>query len=302
MQHRWDVVGVGASAVDRVYVLPESLAGAARDAKLRIRRHLISCGGQVATTLVTCQRLGLTTAYIGTIGSDADAARLSDELARDHVDLTHVVARDAPHAFAVILIDERTGERMVLWDRDERLRLTPADVPPDVITRARLVHVDDVDIDASIAAATLARAANIPVTSDIERASDRADELIAAVTCPMFARQGLAELTGLDDPERGLRKMRSLNPGLLCVTLGPDGAMALDGDAIVHVPGVAVRAIDTTGAGDVFRGAFATAWLEGGSTRDVLRFANAAAALSSTRVGAISGAPTRAELEPWLTA
>jgi sugar/nucleoside kinase (ribokinase family) len=295
-------VGVGASAVDRVYVLPESLAGAPRDAKLRIRRHLISCGGQVATTLVTCQRLGLTTAYIGTIGSDADGARLVDELVRGHVDVAHVVVRDAPHAFAVILIDERTGERMVLWDRDERLRLTPADVPPDVIARARLVHVDDVDIDASIAAATLARAANIPVTSDIERAADRADELIAAVTCPMFARQGLAELTGLDDPERALRKMRRLHPGLLCVTLGPDGAMALDGDAIVHVPGVAVRAIDTTGAGDVFRGAFATAWLEGYSTRDVLRFANAAAALSSTRVGAIAGAPTRAELEPWLRA
>jgi sugar/nucleoside kinase (ribokinase family) len=175
-------------------------------------------------------------------------------------------------------------------------------VPPDVIARARLVHVDDVDIDASIAAARLARAANIPVTSDIERASPRAEELIAAVTCPIFARPGLVELTGVDDPERALRKMRRVHSGLLSVTLGPDGAMALDGDTIVHVPGVAVRAIDTTGAGDVFRGAFATAWLEGRSTRDVLRLANAAAALSSTRVGAMAGAPTRAELEAWLTA
>lgn len=295
-------MGVGASAVDRVYVLPDSLAGAARDAKWRIQRHLISCGGQVATMLVTCQRLGMTTAYVGTIGSDADAARLRDELARDQVDLTHVVARDAPHAFAVILIDDRTGERMVLWDRDERLRLTAADVPPEVIARARLVHVDDVDIDASIAAARLARAANIPVTSDIERASPRAEELIAAVTCPIFSRAGLVELTGVDDPERALRKMRRLHSGLLCVTLGPDGAMALDGDTIVHAPGIAVRAIDTTGAGDVFRGAFATAWLEGRSTKDVLRLANAAAALSSTRVGAMAGAPTRAELETWLTA
>ena len=301
-RHRWDVVGVGASAVDRVYVLPDSLAGAPRDVKWRIQRHLISCGGQVATTLVTCQRLGMTTAYVGTIGSDADAARLRDELARDQVDLAHVVARDAPHAFAVILIDDRTGERMVLWDRDERLRLTAADVPPEVIARARLVHVDDVDIDASIAAARFARAANIPVTSDIERASPRAEELITAVTCPIFARPGLVELTGVDDPERALRKMRRLHSGLLSVTLGPDGAMALDGDEVVHAPGVAVRAIDTTGAGDVFRGAFATAWLEGRSTRDVLRWANAAAALSSTRVGAMAGAPTRAELEPWLTA
>jgi sugar/nucleoside kinase (ribokinase family) len=295
---RWDVVGVGASAVDRVYVLPSSLAGGPRDVKLRIRRHLISCGGQVATTLVACQRLGARTAYVGTMGSDADGARLREELARDGVDLRYAIARETPHAFAVILIDDRTGERMVLWDRDPRLQLSAADVPTDVIAQARLVHVDDVDLDASLAAARLARAAGIPVTSDIERASDRAEELVAAVTCPIFARAGLVELTGVEDPERALRRMRRMNPGLLCVTLGPDGAMALDDDTIVHAPGVAVRAIDTTGAGDVFRGALAIAWLEGKSTSEMLRFANAAAALSVTRVGAIAGAPTRAELEP----
>ena len=280
----------------------DSLAGSPRDVKLRIRRHLISCGGQVATTLVTCRRLGARVAYVGTIGSDADAARLREELARDEVDLTHAVARDGPHAFAVILIDERTGERMVLWDRDERLRLAAADVPGDVIARARLVHVDDVDLEASLAAARLAITAGVPVTSDIERASDRVEELIAAVTCPIFAAPGLVELTGIDDPERALRKMRRLHPGLLSVTLGPDGAMALDGDALVHVPAVRVHAVDTTGAGDVFRGAFAIAWLAGKPAAEVLRFANAAAAVSCTRVGAIAGAPTRAELEPLLTA
>ncbi len=299
---RWDVVGVGASAVDRVYVLPRSLANGPRDAKLRIVRHQTSCGGQVATTLVTCRRLGAAVSYVGTIGSDADGERLRSELAQDDVDLTHTVTRDAPHAFAVILIDDRTGERMVLWDRDERLRLTADDVPRDLITRARLVHVDDVDIDASIAAARLASAARIPVTSDVERASNRAEELVAAVTCPIFAAAGLAELTGEADPERALRKIRRLHSSLLCVTLGPEGAMALDGDAIIHVPALKVHAVDTTGAGDVFRGAFAVAWLEKRSTTDVLRFANAAAALSCTRMGAIAGAPTRAELEPLLTA
>jgi len=298
----WDIVGVGANAVDRVYVLPASLAEARPDAKLRILHHRRSCGGQTATMLATCRRLGATAAYIGTIGSNDDGALVRAELARLDIDLTYAVGRDGPNPFAVILIEERTGERMVLWDRDDRMRLQPTDVPADVLARARLVHVDDVDLDAAIAAARAAARAGVPVTSDIERAADRVDELIGAVTCPIFAAPALADLTGIADPERALRKIRRAHAGLITVTLGADGAMVLDGDRIVHAPGVAVSAVDTTGAGDVFRGAFAIAWLENRTAADVLRFANAAAAVSCTRPGAVAGAPGRAEIDALLRA
>ena len=298
----WDVVGVGANAVDRVYVLPSSLAGARPDAKLRIEHHVRSCGGQTATMLATCRRLGARAAYIGTIGSNDDGALARAELTRCGIDLTYVVTRDAPNPYAVILIDASSGERMVLWDRDERLRLEPHEVPADVIGRARLVHVDDVDLEAALAAAQAARRAGVPVTSDIERAAERVDELIAAVTCPIFAEPALADLTGLADPERALRRIRRLHPGLLCVTLGSRGAMGLDGDRVIHAPSFEVRAVDTTGAGDVFRGAFAMAWLEERAAADILRFANAAAAVSCTKVGAMAGAPTRAEIDALLRA
>ena len=293
---------MGANAVDRVYVLPASLADARPDAKLRIRHHVRSCGGQTATMLATCRRLGASAAYVGTIGSNDDGDLARAELARQGIDLTYAVSRDAPNPYAVILIDERTGERMVLWDRDDRLRLQPQEVPADVLGRARLVHVDDVDLEAAIAAARAAGRAGVPITSDIERAADRMDELIAAVTCPIFAEPALAELTGLADPERALRKIRRAHSGLLCVTLGSRGAMALDGDDLVHAPAFTVRAVDTTGAGDVFRGAFAIAWLEKKTAADVLRFANAAAAVSCTRLGALAGAPASAEIDALLTA
>lgn len=298
----WDIVGVGACAVDRVYILPVSPAGSAADLKVRIRRHFLSAGGQVATMLAAAAGMGARTAYVGTTGSDEHGGFMRDALVRAGIDATHVLTHDAPQAHAAILIDERTGERIVLWDRDERLRLAPADVPRDAIARARLVHVDDVDLDASVAAARFATAAGIPSTSDIERAADRVDELIGSVTCPIFAASAMAELTGVSDPERALRKLRALNPGVLCVTLGTSGAMALDGDAIVHVPAFKVAAVDTTGAGDVFRAGFALAWLEGRATSDVLRFANAAAAVSCTRLGAMSGAPGRIEVDRLLTA
>ena len=101
-----------------------------------------------------------------------------------------------------------------------------------------------------------------------------------------------AALTGETDFERALRKLRRLNDGLMCVTLGPRGAVAMDGDAFFHEPAFTVDAIDTTGAGDVFRGAFITALLKGEPPRDAMRFANAAAAISCTRLGAINGVPT----------
>jgi sugar/nucleoside kinase (ribokinase family) len=96
--------------------------------------------------------------------------------------------------------------------------------------------------------------------------------------------------------ERALRKLRGPGSRLVCVTLGRRGAMLLDGDRIHHEPGVAVNAIDTTGAGDVFRGAFIYALLRGDAPPEILRFANAAAAVSCTRPGALDSVPTLAEI------
>jgi sugar/nucleoside kinase (ribokinase family) len=101
-----------------------------------------------------------------------------------------------------------------------------------------------------------------------------------------------AALTGEGDVERALRKLRGLNDGLMCVTLGPRGAVGLDGDDFYHEPAFTVDAVDTTGAGDVFRGALISALLKGESSRDAMRFANAAAAISCTRLGAINGVPS----------
>jgi sugar/nucleoside kinase (ribokinase family) len=117
------------------------------------------------------------------------------------------------------------------------------------------------------------------------------------VTIPIFDEHVPAALTGAADPERALRKLRTSHRGLLCVTLGARGAMALDGDRLLHVPAVRVDAVDTTAAGDVFRAGLVTSLLAGGTTADALSFASTAAALSCTRRGAMSGIPTRAEVD-----
>jgi len=106
-----------------------------------------------------------------------------------------------------------------------------------------------------------------------------------------------AALTGESDPERALRVLRRRHDGPLCVTLGAGGAMLLAGDHLHHVPAFTVDTVDTTGAGDVFRGALIYALLRGDDPISMLRFANAAAAIACTREGAIGGVPTLAEVE-----
>ena len=287
----WDVLGVGANAVDYVYRLPAVPEPQGPNAKMRIRGHLVSCGGQTATALSTCASLGLRAKYVGATGHDDNGARIRHELTRRGVDVADAVVREVANPFAVILLDDRTGERIVLWDRDERLALDPAEVPHDLISSARVVHVDDVDQAAAIRVARIAREQGIPVTSDIDRLTDRTEELVAAVSIPIFAEHVPPALTGEADLERALRTLRRFHTGPLCVTLGPKGAMLLDGDVLLHQPAFPIHAVDTTGAGDVFRGAFIASLLRADSPQETLRFANAAAAISCTRLGAMNGVP-----------
>jgi sugar/nucleoside kinase (ribokinase family) len=285
-------MAVGANSVDFVYRVPAPPQLQGPRAKMRIGRHLISCGGQATTMLATIAAMGLRGKYVGVTGRDDNGERIRRELTLLGLDIEHVIVRDVANPHAVILVDETSGERMVLWDRDDDLAMRPSEYPLDLVSSARVIHVDDTDQAASIAVARAARLAGVPVTSDIDRLTGLTEELIAAVSLPMFAEHVPAALTGESDPEQALRKMRRHHDGMLCVTLGPRGAMLLVGDTLYDEPAPSINAVDTTGAGDVFRGGFVYAWLKGDRPAEILRFANAAAATSCTRVGAITGVPT----------
>lgn len=298
----FDVVGIGENSVDLVYRITggsqdPSRRGIAPNAKFRASAHTLSCGGQIATTLAACAALGLRTTYVGTFGDDANGQRARDVLTGAGVDLSHVQVRHASNRHAVILVDERNGDRTVVWYRDPALVMRVDDIPGSVISHARLLHVDDLDEDASIAAARIAAGAGLLVTSDIDRVTEQTATLIALSTVPIFSAHVPSELTGERDPERALRALRKDHSGWLCVTLGTDGAMLLDGDRLHHVPAFSVHAVDTTGAGDVFRSAFIYALLQKQGPTDILRFACAAAAISCTREGAIASVPTLDQIQ-----
>ncbi|HEX6464827.1 MAG TPA: PfkB family carbohydrate kinase, partial [Vicinamibacterales bacterium] len=200
-----DVVGVGANAIDFVYTLPAYPRPEGPLSKLRIIATERSPGGQTATVLCTCASLGLRTRYVGTVSSDDNGQLVRDAMRRRGVDLSLAIERDAPNPYAVILLkkgsdlglsragpgsdlglsragprSDPSGERIVLWDRDPRMVLTPHDLPRDFATGARLVHVDDVDGEAAIAAGHAAMRAGLPVTSDLEALKPHTPALLEA--------------------------------------------------------------------------------------------------------------------------
>jgi sugar/nucleoside kinase (ribokinase family) len=288
------VIGIGENSVDLVYRVPQ-LAGAGQKVRVIACRRLL--GGQVATTLCTCAALGLRTRYVGTFGTDDHGRLIRSELEQRGVDTSHAHVRYAPNRHAVILVDDRTGERTVVWQRDASLAFRPGDLSHESMTGARVLHVDNVDEETAIAAARLGREAGMIVTTDIDQVTDRTPELIAAATFPILAERVPQALTGQTDPGQALRALRRHHAGMLCVTLGSRGAMLLVGEELFEAPAFEVAAVDTTGAGDIFRGALIYSLLHGDRPDVMLRFANAAAALSCTREGAIAGIPNLREIE-----
>jgi len=189
----------------------------------------------------------------------------------------------------------------VLWDRPDSLLLADTDLPVDALRTARAVLVDDVDPRASLAAARIAREAGVPVVTDLDHVTPLSEDLIRTASHPVLSEHLPEALTGEADLERALRKLRAWNAGLLTVTIGERGAVAMDGDRFVHVAGFRVTAVDTTGSGDVFRGAFIAGLLAGLPTEALLRQANAVAAISCTRAGALDSVPAAAEVHAWRT-
>ena len=284
-----DVVGVGTNSVDEMLRLPVQIHAVPPGGKVRVVDRQFVCGGQTATVAAGCAALGLRSGYLGAFGSDEHGRLVREALTRRGVDVRGSVECDAPNRGAVILVDP-DGARTVLWHRGDRLRMPLRELGVSAL-EARVVHVDDDDPHLALEAAAVARGAGTPVTSDLEHLSEQVEQLIALVTVPIFEQQLPVQLTGEQDPERALRKLRRLNEGLLVMTRGGEGSVALEGDTFHVAPAFNVSVVDATGAGDVFRAGFIYGLLRRWPVGRILRFANAAAASSCTKVGAMPSVP-----------
>jgi sulfofructose kinase len=282
-----DVVGMGLNATDTLIRLPHFPTF---NSKVRVRSTDRKPGGQVASAMVACRRWGLRARYIGSIGDDDAGAFQRAEMEREGVEAHWVVVPGARSQFAYILVEEATGERTILWGREEALEIRPGQVDRRWIERARLLHVDGHDVAAATQAARWARDARTPVTADIDNLYPGVEALLELVDHLLVTADFPARLLGVDDPFESLPLLaRRYGCRVTGVTLGARGALAWDGTLFHHSPGFIVDVVDTTGAGDIFHGGYAWALLAAWDLPRRLDFACAAAALNCTAPGARGG-------------
>jgi sugar/nucleoside kinase (ribokinase family) len=295
----FDVVGLGENSVDYLCVLPHHPAPAE---KMRIEQYEVQGGGQIATAMVACRRLGLRARYLGKVGDDLQGRLAIDELRAEGVDTSSVrVQRGSQSRIAFILVDRPSGERTVLWTHDGALEIDEGELTREQVTSGRVLHLDATSPRAAVAAARMARAGGTVTCIDLDHVPACADELLPLIDLCILSSHVPTALTGERDRQRALLATRRFCPdGFLCVTLGAEGCMALVGNDIIHVPGFAVTAVDTTACGDVFHAAFIYAALAGFDIARALRFSNATAALKTRKLGGRPGIPTLGEVEQFL--
>jgi sulfofructose kinase len=300
---RFDVVGFGLNSVDLLAVVAEFPHS---NSKQRLQRFARLPGGQIATAMAVCARLGLRASYIGSFGGDDLGALSRESLMSVGVDVSAArVVRGATNQFAIILVDGRSGERTVLWDRDPALSTDPSTISREAVTSGRMVVVDCHETAAATQVARFAREAGMPTVSDIERVRPGIADLLKHLDAIIMAQEFPTALTGQDQLGRALQTIaRDFNAPFACVTLGAEGSLAWCQGREIRTPAFAVDCVDTTGAGDAFRGAFAAACLRQplDDIETVLSYANAVAALNCRALGARGGLPTAPEVEQLLAA
>jgi sulfofructose kinase len=292
MAKRFDVVGVGYTALDYLGIVPNFPE---EDRKLEMSGFTVQGGGPTATAVVTAHRLGLGAAFIGKVGDDEFGGRMIDELRREGIDCSGIVVeKGGSSQFAFIMVDQQTAARTILWTRGSLSTFEAEEVDTGLIASSRGLLIDSLEPKAALAAARAAREASIPVVIDAGTLREGVLELLPLCDYIVASETFSKQISGGGHGE-ALERLMTYGAAAAVVTLGSAGCIALSGKGLLESPGFGVDAVDTTGAGDVFHGAFIFGVLRGWDIERICAFCNAVAALKCRRLGGRAGIPDLGE-------
>lgn len=287
------VVCVGLCTVDHLGVVsryPEL------DHKEQMETFSIQGGGPAATAAAQLAMLDVDVSFVGKISDDSFGrfARASlEELEIDCSGLIHQPDRISPMSF--VAVHRETGRRTIFWTGGSISPLLAEDVDLSVLDGADLLLMDGHQPDGQLALALEARKRGIPVLLDAGSHRDGMEELVKVSTAVVASERYSADLGGSAD--RALTAIADLGPQTVVITLGEDGSVGREGDRAEVVAPYPVEVVDTTGAGDVYHGAFAYGLLQGWKLRARMEFAGCAASLKCRELGGRAALPGLDEIE-----
>jgi sugar/nucleoside kinase (ribokinase family) len=302
-RREFDAVGFGLNAVDHLLVVSEYPAF---DTKVRFTNYQKSAGGQTASTMVGLQRLGMKTAYAGRFGMDENGRFGLLSVADEGVNVGFAETIAGAHTqLAFIIIEAHSGERTIIWDRDDRLAYCADEVPINLASRGRVLHLDAHDPPACLSMARAARATGAIVTADIDNIYEGLPELLPLIDVLITSSAFPHKLTGISDMRLSLPEIKArYGCPIAGATLGARGAIVFCADQFIEssafeVPG---GCRDTTGAGDAFHAGFIYGMLRRDDLESCMKLGNAVAALECRGLGARASLPTAEELTEFLVA
>lgn len=268
----------------------------------------VGAGGKGANQAIAAVRLGAEVHMVACVGADEFGRSARATLAREGVAITHVreAGAEATGA-ALIIVDEVRAENMIVVAPGANRALRPEDVDGalDCIAASDVVLMQlETALDTVVHAAAVARRCGAKVVLNPAPAATLSSELMAIVDVLTPNETEAALLAGMGAPGSdaaaraadAAHALLAQGCGAVVVTLGKAGALVADSAGIRHIAPFRVDAVDTTGAGDAFSGALSVALAEGMSLDEACVFANAAAAVSTTRPGTAASMATRAEV------
>lgn len=291
----FDVIGVGVNAVDVLLRMPPNVPVGR---KYVVEDLIIQGGGLAATATCVCSSLGWRSGYVAKMGKNilSQIARFEYQSRGIQPDFFIDVPSARP-CIAMVQIDHQTAERTIFYNLDDYQPLFPSDLPLESLKEARVLIVDGYEPVAAEAALKAIKGTACRSVLDLESGEPEIFRRLVALGSDVILPMATAyTLTGKNTPEDVLRELAGKTSGQLVVTDGVRGSWALTPDGVIHQKAFQVEAVDTTGCGDVFHGAYAAGLLEGMPLVERLEFAAWISSIAACYVGGRTGIPSRQQI------
>jgi len=295
------VVSVGNANIDLIIIVdrvPEP------DEEVEALNFEISGGGSAANFAVAVSRLGLQSGFIGCLGRDYFGEFLIEEFKKEGVDISQIRVSEKPTGMVIILVER--GEKRMIAFRGANLSLKPEHINSEYIRGVEVLHISGARIKVAEKAAEKAKKENVKVSFDpgsiiASMGLKACINVIEKTDILMLNKVELKLLTGAKNIIRGAKTLLEFGPNIIAVKLGSEGSLLVSEDRVVRKEAFQVNVVDTTGAGDAFDAALIYALVSQLDLENAVLMANAAGAISVTRVGARNSLPTIREVKNFLS-